>query len=70
LGTTNDGGGWGRGNWTDFIETQGREWKIWFGNKIGRIAVLMWLGTIVHLSISAAMNDELERIKGSLGEKK
>lgn len=29
----------------------------------------MWLGTIVHLSISAAMNDELEKIKVSLGEK-
>ena len=32
--------------------------------------MLMWLGTIVHLSISAAMNDELEKIKVSLGEKK
>lgn len=69
LGTTNDGGGWGRGIWSEFIDTQGREWKIWFGNKIGRIAILMWLGTVVHLSIAAAMNDELLHINSSLDDK-
>lgn len=30
----------------------------------------MWLGTVLHLSLAAAMNDELQRLKSSLADKK
>jgi hypothetical protein len=67
LGTTNDGGGWGKGDWKDFINSTGAEWKNWFGDRIVKIAIMMWLGTFVQFIISMQMWNMLKSIKETLG---
>lgn len=67
LGTTGDGGGWGRGQWQDFIEASGKEWKVYFGDRIARIAILIWFGTIVQLGIAVNMYQQYLSIVGILG---
>lgn len=67
LGTTGEGGGWGRGNWPDFIESSGRVWKVWFGDRIVRIAFLMWFGALAELIISVQLRNMLFSVKRTLG---
>jgi hypothetical protein len=67
LATTGDGGGWGRGEWQDFVNTTGKEWKVWFGDRIARIAILMWLGAGLELIVSLFMWSMLEEVKEILG---
>lgn len=67
LGTAGDGGGWGRGTWPEFINSTGKEWKVWFGDRIAKIAIMMWFGTFAEIAISMRMWNMLKNIEFTLG---